>query len=103
MARSSELEPQLNSDHTGRIVAAQAGTEQPGRRRCGVVDRPKSRLCLWPAWNSGNDGWQGEIRMVEYVEELTIHTQCKPIIHTEPLCDVEIAPRKVRTTQAVAR
>lgn len=31
-ARSSELEPQLNSDHTGRIVAAQADTEQPGRR-----------------------------------------------------------------------
>ncbi len=98
----SELHPRLEGDHTWTAVAAQANAQQASRRRGRVRECSKSTLRGRISWNARlHHAWQRKIRMIENIKELPLKPQLHALAQGKPLCQVEVAPKKIRTAQSI--
>src|SRR5271157_970968 len=103
MTAGLKLQAQLKRDHTRRAITPQPHTEQAGRRRSCVSERPKSSLGRRFSRNAGqNHAREAEIRMVEYIKELDVKAHLHALGQRKPLGEVKVTPRKIGTTQRVA-
>jgi hypothetical protein len=67
------------------------------------VSAPNPSLRRGLSRNAGlHHAGQAEIRMVEDIKKLTLKTQLHMLAQGKPLCQVEIAPEKIRTAQGIA-
>ena len=82
---SSEFQPQLKRDHARRVIASQADAQQACGWRGRRDQRAESGLRARLARNSGHRSRQGEIRVVEEIEELALDTKRHPLVEGEPL------------------
>ena len=98
-----EFEAQLKGDHAGSAIAAEAYAEEARWWRSGVGEGAKAGLSGGLAGDTGEDhAGQGEVWMVEHIEELDVEAQLHALGESEPLCEVEIAPREFWAAQRVA-
>jgi hypothetical protein len=105
----SKLHAHLERDHARRAVAAQTDAEQTCWWRRRGSKRPKPNLGAARsigAYLSRDAGVhiarKREIRMIKYVEELSVETQLHALRNGKPLGEVEIAPEELRAAQGVA-
>ena len=102
MVKDSEFQPSLQRDHAGRTVTAQANTEQSGRRRRGVRQRPKTHLCRgFPRNARVQVARKTKIRVVEHIEELAFYPELQALAQSEPFGEVEITPEKIRSAKRI--
>jgi len=105
----SELHAHLKRDHSRRAIAAQTDPQQAGRRRSRGSKRSEPNLGAARSIGANLSGDAGkhvarkrEIRMVEYIEKLSVESQLHALGHGKPLREVEVAPEELRTAQSVA-
>src|SRR5208337_1855332 len=72
----SEFYSRLKRNHSWAAVASQSDAEQAGRRRGRIGECSKTGLRGRSAGNtSENHAWQGEIRVIEDIEKLSVESQ----------------------------
>ena len=92
----------MESDHTNRVVATQAGTEKAGGR----VNRARNRIevrergrGLRYSRSGSREAW---IHVIERVVELSIDAKPHPLCDIEILADEHIRPNQSRRENVVA-
>jgi len=101
--RKSELQPELQRDHSRTAIAAQAHSQQSGGGRRRVGERPKSRLCGRLSRNARvHIAGESEVWVIENVEELGVQAKSYLLANGEPFGHVKVAPEEVRTAKGIA-
>ena len=76
----SKLQSELKCDHARRVIASQTYTQQPrGWRRC-RDQGAEAGLCVGLSRNSSHSSWQGKVRVIEEIEELTFDAERDPLM-----------------------